>query len=79
MLSTLLSQARYDELVPWEAIEDRSRRYISLTGWTDLDEYLTEKIKLGGKMDMFVISEQDQETYIELWTEKDVFPLFLCG
>lgn len=70
MLSQLLSQARYDGLVGWEVMEDRKRRLIDLTGWTDCEQFIegTAGHWLAQyRRDLL----QDQEVYLEVWTEKD--------
>ncbi len=37
-LSQLLSKARVQELIPWEAIEDRSRSVLASAGFADMPQ-----------------------------------------
>ncbi len=65
-LGNILDDCRYSALVDWKAIEDRGR-IPYLPYWVNNpDEALQDTI------DSYRINRQDeQETYIELWTEKD--------
>lgn len=70
MLSTLLSQARIDGLIPWTVMEDRTRSYFDLTGYEDPGQFIKNELYYfleGYKLDLL----QDQDVYLELWTEKD--------
>lgn len=69
-LSRMLTKARYDELVPWEAMEDRSRLALRRPSWWDKTDFIQES------MDEF-LSEyhrdplQSQDRVLEVWLEKD--------
>jgi len=70
MLSKRLKYARIDGLIPWEAIEDRTRRAFLNEGWEDKDKFVaTERddFLVGYRRDL----QQGQENYIEIWLEKD--------
>jgi len=70
MLSNLLKWARIDEYIPWEDIEDRVRAYHNLTGWGSSDGFIQASLKRflnGYRRDLL----QTQDSYIELWIEKD--------
>ncbi len=70
MLCTLISRARLDGLIPWGAIEDRSRQFHDLSGWRDADEFIkasVEQFLTGYRRDLL----QTQDIYPELWVEKD--------
>lgn len=70
-LSKVIKQMRLDEMLPWNVIEDRTRRVSSKRGYTDAEEFLkyqVEGMKYNGFSRCMV---QGQEKYIELWVEKD--------
>lgn len=70
MLSKRLKYARIDGLIPWEAIEDRTRRAFLNEGWEDKNKFVaTERndFLVGYRRDL----QQGQENYIEVWLEKD--------
>jgi len=67
---------RLDELLPWEVLEDRSRRVSEKRGWADRDEFIKAHVEyfLSDYERCYV---QGQERYVELWTEKDaLMPVF---
>lgn len=70
MLSTLVKQMRLDGLLPWDVIEDRTRRVSGKRGFNDPDEFIKQKVKgfLKGYSRCLV---QDQRNYVEIWVEKD--------
>jgi hypothetical protein len=69
-LSNLIKHMRLDEWLPWEVLEDRVRRVSEKRGWEDHNEFMEAHIDdfLTGYERCYV---QDQERYVELWTEKD--------
>jgi hypothetical protein len=69
-LSRVLTKARLDGVVPWKAIEDRTRSVLTSDGWADGDDFLdTEKdnFLVGYRRDLL----QTQRNRLELWVEKD--------
>ena len=61
---------RRNDLVRWDAIEDRSRRLVEKRGVTDLESHIQEQAEsLFGYYDRCLV--QNQENYVEIWTEKD--------
>lgn len=70
MLSTLIKQMRLDGLLPWDVIEDRTRRVSGKRGFDDPDQFIKQEVKgfLKGYSRCLV---QDQENYVEIWVEKD--------
>ena len=70
MLSTLVKQMRLDGLLPWNIIEDRTRRVSGKRGFNDPGEFIKREVKsfLKGYSRCLV---QDQENYVEIWVEKD--------
>lgn len=70
MLSSNVKHARFDDLIGWDVIEDRSRIFHDLTGWQDYKIYTAayfESFSEAYKRDLL----QSQDKYIELWIEKD--------
>jgi hypothetical protein len=69
-LSNLIKHMRLDEWLPWEVLEDRVRRVSEKRGWEDHNEFMEAHVDdfLEGYERCYV---QDQERYVELWTEKD--------
>jgi hypothetical protein len=69
-LSSKLAQARLQGLIPWEAMEDRTRSTMHSAGWEEEADFIereTEKFLLGYRRDLL----QSQEYAYELWVEKD--------
>lgn len=65
-LGKLLSEGRLTGHVDWNAIEDRLRKPHKVTEWKN-PRQIMEAVVAGYKMDRWAL----QETYIELWVEKD--------
>lgn len=69
-LSELLTKARLAGLVPWEAIEDRSRVRLPSAGfadWRKFAKYELDDFLQGYRRDLL----QGQKIALELWIEKD--------
>ena len=45
MLSDCLSNARYDNLISWDVMEDRQRRYSDLTGYNNFQSFINTTLK----------------------------------
>ncbi len=73
-LSKLIKHMRLDELLPWDVLEDRTRRVSDKRGWEDHLDFLDAHVAnfLEGFERCYV---QGQERYVELWTEKDALML----
>lgn len=68
--SRVLTVMRRNDLVPWDAIEDRSRRLVEKRGVTDLETHIQEQARaMFSYYDRCLV--QNQENYVEIWTEKD--------
>lgn len=68
-LSAALSKARKEGLIPWAAIEDRTRPLYGSTGWTDLSTFLYHL--LSPLPDLYERNlMEDQDYYIEVFVEK---------
>ncbi len=66
MLGSLLSKARMAGLVDWDIIEDRGRRPHIIQDFVDLNDLVSDAVGY------FRLPRwDDQENYVELWTEKD--------
>ena len=65
-LSTLLTKGRMAGIVDWEAIEDRNRKPYIPSAW-DSPESIVESAISSYRRNR----QEGQETYIELWVEKD--------
>jgi hypothetical protein len=65
-LSGALVAARQEGTIPWEWIEDRTRRPRAVSMWTDLPEFL-EDVRNAYRRDVW----QTQPQYVEAWLEKD--------
>ena len=65
-LSKLLTKARMGGMIDWEIIEDRIRRPQKKGEWTSVNDILESAINQyrGDRW-------EDQETYLEVWIEKD--------
>jgi hypothetical protein len=69
-LSKVLSKARLDGIVPWDAIEDRSRDSLSSAGWGDHTDFIADQFSdllMGYRRDLL----QSQDVALQLWIEKD--------
>ncbi|MCR4321302.1 MAG: hypothetical protein NUV74_13320 [Candidatus Brocadiaceae bacterium] len=70
MLSNLLKWARIDGHISWDILEDRTRSFHNLTGWSSSSSFISASLAhfLGGySRDLL----QTQEKYLEIWIEKD--------
>jgi len=70
-LSKVIKQMRLDEMISWDALEDRTRRVSSKRGFTDAEEYLKYKVEGLNYSGFSRCMVQGQEKYIEIWVEKD--------
>jgi len=69
-LSRILTKARLDNLVSWNAIEDRARTQLYSDGWSDAKSFIQQEINyflLGYRRNLL----QSQNVALELWVEKD--------
>ena len=69
-LSRLLTKARLDGEVPWEAMEDRARQRLESAGWLDADDFIAEerrRLLAGYRRDLLA----SQPYAVEIWIEKD--------
>lgn len=62
----MLRDARLDGTIPWEWIEDRTRRPRPVQMFDDLPDFLTV-VRRSYRRDVWI----DQPTYVEVWLEKD--------
>ena len=69
-ISKVLKQARMEEQVPWEAMEDRIRTHKDNTGYINAREYIATQLYyfLNNYERNYQIG---QEVYLEIWIEKD--------
>ena len=77
-LSEWLYAARVDGLVPWESMEDRSRGFTDLSGFSGPTAYLTaylDHMQRSYRRDLM----QGQDERFEIWTEKDALASVLEG
>src|ERR1700751_4197569 len=65
-VSRIMTIARNDGRVDWDAIVDRSRPDYAPSVWTDAAEYV-ENIRAGYRRDYW----NTQPTLVEIWVEKD--------
>ena len=71
-VSDLLNTLRHQELVPWSAIEDRTRRTIEKRGYEDHVAWLKDQFKGFANYKHYGrCLVQDQDVYVEVSTEKD--------
>ena len=75
--SRVLVKLRDNELVPWSAIEDRSRRTIEKRGFTNVSEWLKEKLAVIDPKYYGRCLVQHQDVYVEVSTEKDAISTIL--
>jgi hypothetical protein len=76
MLSKLVKWMRIDDKLPWEVLEDRTRTITDKKGFANLGTFIDQELEyfLEGYSRCLV---QDQNNYIEVWTEKDaLFRIF---
>jgi len=70
MLSGLLKWARMEGHISWDAVEDRTRAFHDLRGWSSKDNFIKrsyEDFLTGYQRDLM----QTQDKYVEMWIEKD--------
>lgn len=65
-LSNALVQARQEELIPWEWLEDRVRQPRIVRMWQDLPDFL-DTVRRAYRKDIW----PSQPQYVEVWLEKD--------
>ena len=65
-VSNLLRDARKDGVIPWEWIEDRTRRPRPVQMWDDLADFI-ETVRRAYRRDVWPA----QPGYLEVWLEKD--------
>ena len=65
-LSRLCVAGRDEGILPEEGFADRLREVDKLSSWTDLNEFM-QTVKRSYRKDKW----QNQDNYIEIWTEKD--------
>jgi hypothetical protein len=70
MLSTLVKWMRIDEMLPWDALEDRSRTITNKRGYDNLAHFINSETfgLLKGYTRCLI---QNQDKHIEVYTEKD--------
>ena len=70
MLSTLVKWMRIDEMLPWEALEDRTRKITDKRGFTNVDSFVNQELDyfLEGYTRCLI---QGQSSHIEVWAEKE--------
>ena len=70
MLSTLVKLMRIDEMLPWEALEDRTRKITDKRGFTNVDSFVNQELDyfLEGYTRCLI---QGQARHIEVWAEKE--------
>ncbi|MEW6658772.1 MAG: hypothetical protein AB1424_08930 [Thermodesulfobacteriota bacterium] len=69
-LSKLITAMRQDGLLPWEAVEDRTRNLSQKRGFSDKETFVKQELdNLFEGYDRCYV--QDQENYVEIWVEKD--------
>ena len=69
-LSRVLVKARLQGIVPWEAMEDRSRSHLASGGWLGVDWFVADEVDdflHGYRRDLL----QSQSVALECWIEKD--------
>ncbi len=65
-ISNLLVDARKNDEIPWDWIEDRLRRPRAVNMWDNLADF-AETVKRAYRRDVWA----DQPAYLEVWLEKD--------
>lgn len=69
-LSNVLKWMRIHEVIPWEALTDRTRRVSEKRGYEDLEDFIDRSIYWFLKgYDRCLV--QSQDIYLEIWIEKD--------
>lgn len=70
MLSTLVKWMRIDDLLPWDAIEDRSRTITEKRGYNNIEDFI-DRIMRYFRHGYTRCLIQNQKKHVEVWTEKD--------
>lgn len=65
-LSNMLVEARQENIIPWEWIEDRVRQPQGVPMWSDLNDFL-HTVRYAYRRNVW----EDQPSYVEVWLEKD--------
>jgi len=76
MLSRLVKWMRIDNMLPWRALEDRSRTVTAKRGYEKVEDFVRSEMDgfLRGYARCLI---QGQDKHIEVWTEKDaLFRIF---
>jgi hypothetical protein len=69
-VSRLTTKLRRVEILPWECIQDRTRRLTDKRGFEDAGEFLRQQLTgLSSMYDRCLV--QNQGNYVEIFTEKD--------
>jgi hypothetical protein len=69
-LSALLKYMRLEDRMPFDLMEDNTRRTSIKRGWTDCQEFVDAWIEAFLKKEFERCLVQSQERYVELWVEK---------
>ncbi|NSW83141.1 MAG: hypothetical protein HPY90_07680 [Syntrophothermus sp.] len=65
-LSNALVKARQEGWIPWEWVEDRTRRPRDVSMWSGLDDFI-DTVRRAYRRDVW----ETQERYVVVWLEKD--------
>jgi hypothetical protein len=76
-VSRLLVKLRENDMVPWGAIEDRSRRTTDKRGFSDLGGYVRQQLQYLDPRYYGRCYVQEQNVYVEVSTEKDALSSIL--
>lgn len=77
-VSKILTKLRRADIIPWNAIEDRTRRTIDKQGVSSADQFFTQHCDYFLNINYFHLCRViDQPNYIELATEKDALSSIL--
>ena len=73
-LSRICVAGRDEGILPEEGFADRLRAVDKLSSWSDLNEFM-QSVKRSYRKDKW----QNQDSYLEIWTEKDALRSVLTG
>ena len=77
-VSRNLTTIRRHDLLPWHAIEDRTRRTIGKRGYEDVSEFVRGQVEMFLDPDLYGRCYiQEQEVYVEVCSEKDALARIL--
>lgn len=76
-VSRVLVRLREEDIVPWAAIDDRSRRTTDKRGYLDVTSWLSEQLKYIHPKAYGRCYIQGQQDYVEVSTEKDALSSIL--